>query len=76
MMSTRNTFKYRCADCGWTGMFGLYEFARRCRPHCQECGCTMLDPVTTEAQDRIMTHDAEQIDMSLRQRQAQGFTGA
>ncbi len=55
-MGNRNRFKYKCADCGWTGFFSLQEFARRCRPRCGECGCTMLDP--TNASKRIMAHDA------------------
>ena len=56
----KNLFKYQCAECGWTGFFHLNEFVRRCRPRCQGCGSTMLDPVTSEAQDRIATHDGEE----------------
>jgi hypothetical protein len=69
----RNQFKYRCADCGWTGFFRLNEFARRCRPRCGACGSTLLDPVTAEANARIRLHDHEQVEAHDRAAVKQGF---
>jgi transposase-like protein len=72
-MTTKNHFKYQCLDCGWTGLFAMREFARKCRPRCQGCGSTFLDLVTPEAKKRQKAHD----DLAIESREAnlekQGF---
>lgn len=72
-MGHRNRFKYRCADCGWTGFFNKYEFARRCRPHCGACGCTLLDPTHDAARQRILSYAAEAKEDRERKEQAHQF---
>jgi hypothetical protein len=54
----RNCQKYKCAECGETGFFRRYQFARANKPRCTHCGCGILDPVSLEAIGRIMLHDA------------------
>ena len=41
-MGTRNLRKYVCEDCGHSQMMRPYEFTKAFRPHCQECGSTLL----------------------------------
>ena len=69
----RNKFKYRCADCGWTGFFHLQEFARSFRPHCGACGCTMLDPTHDEAVNRLAEHATLAAEQHAMRRAQQGF---
>ena len=51
--SWRNLFKYVCEDCGATQYVGLLMFERAARPRCMNCGSVRLEPVTSEAKDRL-----------------------
>lgn len=43
--------KHRCADCKRETMLHWTETARRCKPRCQGCGSTFLEPCGESAQD-------------------------
>lgn len=42
--------KHRCADCGHMQYLRVAELARRCKPHCRECGGMFLEPTEYSAQ--------------------------
>ena len=48
----KNTFKYRCDECGTEQMRWRGEFIRASLPRCVRCGSTYLDEVTQEAYER------------------------
>ncbi len=43
-MSTKNTFKYVCSDCGAATWLSARQRLRRAIPRCGACGSTRLDP--------------------------------
>ena len=70
----KNVFKYRCDDCGEEQMRAKLEFSRRTRPRCTACGSTWLEPVTSEAANRIVDGaDAYRGDKVKTKRKMGGF---
>jgi DNA-directed RNA polymerase subunit RPC12/RpoP len=43
--------KYKCADCQRTTMEHWTAMSRRCKPRCQGCGSTFLEPCSEGAVD-------------------------
>lgn len=48
-MARKGHYKYECADCGNTQMEHAQVMSRRCRPRCQKCGSTFLNPSSDNA---------------------------
>lgn len=52
--NSKGTRRFKCADCGATCMLHPMAATRRCKPRCNGCGGTFLEPDTDGAVDAFV----------------------